>query len=281
MTEIDMLQCSFIKPNLNYDSLTVCKEYNIVNPFALKVFNQQNNKIYTEIYAHVQNLKPYYNYSSKFNSFYGKDWIFIVGILMLFGLTYIKNQFPQVIKKLVVSIYNFQFARQIVDEKSGIMQKSSWLLLSLYIFIVSFLIYALILYFNPLLESEKFLYLFVFAYVLAYYLFKVILYLSLGYFTDTLNQTRLVLSHFSVYYRNMTLFFAPLSVILYFVRIDYFKYFLLFILVVFLVLSLLRIYRGIFLTVQMRFSYLFIFLYLCAIEIIPLMYSYKIITSWV
>lgn len=275
-----MLQYSNIKPDLNYDSLTVCREYNAVNPFASTVFKQQS-KIYTETYKNVQNILPYYDYSNKFNAFYNKDWIFVLGILMLFWLTYIKNQFPQVIKKLVVSIYNFQFARQIVDEKSGIMQKSSWFLLSLYVFIVSFLLYGFILYLNPALGTIKYLYLMILAFVLVFYILKVALYISIGYFTDTLNQTKLVLSHFSVYYRNMTLFFAPLSIILYFVHIAYFKYFLFLILLVFSVFSLMRIYRGIFLTIQMKFSYLFIFLYLCAIEIIPLMYSYKFITTWV
>lgn len=273
-----MLQNNIIKANFKYDTLNTHEVNKNVN-FSVSTLFKQHNKTYTETYENVQNVLPSYDYSNNFNAFYNKDWIFILGILLLFWLTYIKNHFPQIIKKLVISIFNFQLARQLVEEKSNIIQKTSWFLLIIYIFTVSLLLYCFILYLNPALATIKFLYLMILGSALVFYILKFALYLSIGYFTDTLNQTKVVLSHFSIYYKNMALFFVPLSIILYFVHITFFKYLLFFILLLFLLFSLMRVYRGIFLTRQMKFSYLFIFLYLCIIEIIPLMYCYKSITN--
>jgi len=273
-----MLSTSYIKPLYNYDSLIYRPIHAIPNRFAQTVLNI-SPKQYTEHYPNAKTLMPYYNHAEYSYTLFHHDGVFFLGLTMLIWLTYINVQFPQVIKRLLNSIYNFQYARQLVDEKSGIVQKSSWFLLILFIFSFSLFLTAFIFYIKPS-TAQMSLYLYIFVFVALFYMLKVALFFTLGYLTDTLSETKLILSHFSVFYRNISLLFTPLSIILFFMQIQNLKYLFVLMWFIFLILTLIRIYRGLFLSYQMKFSYLFIFLYLCSVEIIPLLYSYKILIMW-
>lgn len=274
-----MLNLSYIKPAFNYDSLLNESTGLFENSFSQQILQKTPQK-YTEHYISAQKLTPYYNYSDQFITLYNHDWIFITGIILLVLLTYVRVQFPQVIKKLITSIINFQYAKQLVDEKSGIIQKSSWFLLSLFVISFSLFLTAFMYYINPESLRNSYLFLVILIFVSLFYLLKILLYLFIAYLTDTLVQTRLILSHYSVYYRNFSLFFTPLSIVLYFIHLRLFAVLFALMVLFFIVFSFMRIYRAIFLSLQMRFSYLFIFLYLCTIEIIPLLYSYKMLIMW-
>ncbi|MGQ9847393.1 MAG: DUF4271 domain-containing protein, partial [Bacteroidales bacterium] len=275
-----MLNTSSIKPIFNYDSLLTEAKGLFENSFTQKIL-QKNSQKYTEYYISAKKLLPYYNYSERFITLYNHDWVIILGIILLVFLTYVKVQFPQVIRKLINSIVNFQYARQLVDEKSGIVQKSSWFLLSLFVISFSLFLTAFIYYINPASIRNPYLFLVVLSFVLGFYILKISLYLFIAYLTDTLAQTKLILLHYSVYYRNFSLFLTPVSIVLYFIHFRLFAVFFALIALLFVVFSIMRIYRAIFLSLQMRFSYLFIFLYLCTIEIMPLLYSYKMLIMWV
>jgi len=270
-----MLYNSNIKPLYNYDSLVNTPSQTIPNLFVQNIL-KTNPKQFTEHYPQAHTLLPHYNYAENNHTLFHHNGVFFLGLTMLIWLTYIRVQFPQVIKRLITSIYNFQYARQLVDKKSGIMQKSSWFLLILFLFSFSLFLTAFIFYISPV-NINTLLYLYILILITLFYTIKVALFLFLGYLTDTIAETKLILSHFSVFYRNISLIFTPLSIILFFIKIYVLKYLFIFIWIVFILLTLMRIYRGLFLYRQMRFSYLYIFLYLCTVEIIPLLYSLKIL----
>jgi hypothetical protein len=173
------------------------------------------------------------------------------------------------------------FAKQLVNEKSSVVQKSSWFLLTLFVISFSLFLSAFIYYINPDSAHNPYLFLLVFLFVSGFYLLKISLYFLIGYLTDNLSQTRLIMSHFSVFYRNLSLLFTPLSLVLFFIQLRFLASILIVMVLLFVIFSLMRIYRAFFLSLQMKFSYLFIFLYLCTIELIPLLYSYKILKMWV
>lgn len=275
-----MLTTSYIKPAYHYDSLATQLSNIEANPFAQKILLKKT-KEYTETYQHAKTLTPYYNFSGQFVSLYNHDWVFVVGILLLIFMTYIKVQFSQVIKRLITSVVNFQFAKQLVNEKSGIVQKSSWFLLMLFVISFSLFLSASIYYLNPNSTHNPYLFIIVFLFVSVFYLLKISLYFLVGYLTDNLSQTKLMMSHFSVFYRNLSLLFIPLSIVLFFIQFRLLASLLAVMVLLFIIFSFMRIYRAFFLSLQMGFSYLFIFLYLCTIEIIPLLYSYKILIMWV
>lgn len=275
-----MLTISYIKPAYHYDSLATQRNTTEVNPFAQKLL-LKTPKEYTEQYQHAKIVQPYYNFSEQFVSLYNHDWILVVGIMLLIFMTYVKVQFSQVIKRLLTSVVNFQFAKQLVNEKSSIVQKSSWFLLTLFVISFSLFLSAFIYYINPDSAHNPYLFLLVFLFVSGFYLLKISLYFLIGYLTDNLSQTRLIMSHFSVFYRNLSLLFTPLSLVLFFIQLRFLASILIVMVLLFVIFSLMRIYRAFFLSLQMKFSYLFIFLYLCTIELIPLLYSYKILKMWV
>ncbi|HOU99050.1 MAG TPA: DUF4271 domain-containing protein [Bacteroidales bacterium] len=275
-----MLTISYIKPAYHYDSLATQRNTTEVNPFAQKLL-LKTPKEYTEQYQHAKIVQPYYNFSEQFVSLYNHDWILVVGIMLLIFMTYVKVQFSQVIKRLLTSVVNFQFAKQLVNEKSSVVQKSSWFLLTLFVISFSLFLSAFIYYINPDSAHNPYLFLLVFLFVSGFYLLKISLYFLIGYLTDNLSQTRLIMSHFSVFYRNLSLLFTPLSLVLFFIQLRFLASILIVMVLLFVIFSLMRIYRAFFLSLQMKFSYLFIFLYLCTIELIPLLYSYKILKMWV
>jgi hypothetical protein len=275
-----MLTISYIKPAYHYDSLATQRNTTEANPFAQKLL-LKTPKEYTEQYQHAKIVQPYYNFSEQFVSLYNHDWILVVGIMLLIFMTYVKVQFSQVIKRLLTSVVNFQFAKQLVNEKSSVVQKSSWFLLTLFVISFSLFLSAFIYYINPDSAHNPYLFLLVFLFVSGFYLLKISLYFLIGYLTDNLSQTRLIMSHFSVFYRNLSLLFTPLSLVLFFIQLRFLASILIVMVLLFVIFSLMRIYRAFFLSLQMKFSYLFIFLYLCTIELIPLLYSYKILKMWV
>jgi len=275
-----MLTISYIKPAYHYDSLATQRNTTEANPFAQKLL-LKTPKEYTEQYQHAKIVQPYYNFSEQFVSLYNHDWILVVGIMLLIFMTYVKVQFSQVIKRLLTSVVNFQFAKQLVNEKSSVVQKSSWFLLTLFVISFSLFLSAFIYYINPDSAHNPYLFLLVFLFVSGFYLLKISLYFLIGYLTDNLSQTRLIMSHFSVFYRTLSLLFTPLSLVLFFIQLRFLASILIVMVLLFVIFSLMRIYRAFFLSLQMKFSYLFIFLYLCTIELIPLLYSYKILKMWV
>jgi len=275
-----MLTISYIKPAYHYDSLATQRNTTEANPFAQKLL-LKTPKEYTEQYQHAKIVQPYYNFSEQFVSLYNHDWILVVGIMLLIFMTYVKVQFSQVIKRLLTSVVNFQFAKQLVNEKSSVVQKSSWFLLTLFVISFSLFLSAFIYYINLDSAHNPYLFLLVFLFVSGFYLLKISLYFLIGYLTDNLSQTRLIMSHFSVFYRNLSLLFTPLSLVLFFIQLRFLASILIVMVLLFVIFSLMRIYRAFFLSLQMKFSYLFIFLYLCTIELIPLLYSYKILKMWV
>lgn len=275
-----MLNTSYTKPTFNYNLLLIQSVNLFDNSFVQRI-KQKKSQNYIKHFSNAQKLTPYYNYSYQFTTLYNHDWIFIFGIMLLIFLTFIKVHFPQVIKKQIASVINFKFAIQLVNDKSSIIQKSFCFLLVLYVLSLTLFLTASIYYFYPESIHNPYLFIIVLSFVLIFYILKILLYLFIAYLTDNMVQTKLILLHHSVYYRNFALFLTPLSIAIFFIHMRIFTIFFALMALLFVFFSAMRIYRAIILSLQMKFSYLFIFLYLCTIEIIPLLYSYKMLLIWI
>ncbi len=274
------LSQSCIKPLIPYNQILQNNEWSGQNFFAANMLEKQIHTAYTEQYQHVKILTPLYQNADKNNCLLHVDVLFIAGLILFGWTTYIKIQFPHAFKQLFKSLFNFQHARQLINEKSGIVQKLSINLMILFSFSASMFLLSIIYKFvNPQIVIYK-AFLMIFIFVLLFLGIKYALYFGVGYLTDTLKQTIIVVNHFNVFYRILAVVLLPLSLILFYIDYRIVNLFFILSFLLFIGFYLMRLYRGFILCKQMKFSYLFFFIYLCTLEIIPLIYAVKTFIMW-
>ncbi len=270
---------SYIKPLHQLDSVN---EWNCpANKFSEQIFNL--NKAYTETYPNVQPLLACYSYNEQFQKIdVASNWILLLSFALLCFLTFIKVQFPAIFKQLLISLFNFQYARQLVNEKSGVVQKASFFLLTLYLLAFSFIIYMITIYYRIQISSSpwgQMIIILVLSFL--FYFVKFALYKWTAFLNEQHEKTNLVLSHYSVFYRNLAIFLTPIAAAMPFIHYHFFPFFLYTTLFILISFSLFRLYRAFLLSVQFNVSLLHIFLYLCTVEIVPLIYGIKLLNMWV
>jgi len=212
----------------------------------------------------------------------GTDFIVLYSIALLAFLTYIKLTFANVYRMLLISLTKIQVARQFINEKSGIVKKASVLLMILFILSMSLFLFSVSQYFSIKFSAYSVInFLIITCLTALFYFLKYFLYKLIAYLSDTLEATNFILNHFTIFYRNLAIFLPPLSIISFFIHNSILPYWLVFVALIIIIFSVIRIYRAFILSYQMNFSFYYFFLYLCTIEILPIIYSVKMLNMWV
>lgn len=277
---MNLITHSSIKPLIPFEQILQSGHTYYHNAFAYSLQNKQNYSTYTEQYPSAKQLIPFYTESGKFYSMLHFDWLFILGFVLLAWATYIKVQFPHALIQLLKSLFNYQHARQLINEKSNTVQKLSNYLMILFSFSFTLFLLAFVcFYFSSQIVTYK-TFLMIYIFVILFFGMKYLLYLGIGFITDTMVQTKIVINHFNVFYRILAVILLPLSITLFYANYKLVSVLLIVGLCLIAGFYLMRLYRGFILCKQMRFSYLFIFIYLCTLEIIPLIYVLKTFVMW-
>lgn len=277
---MDTLVYSHIKPF--FGSTHVFQESGVAftNQLASSLF-QESNK-YSEDYLTVKSLPICYTINTSGKLFYGIDWVFFFVVSIFVLLTYVKVVYAKVFYNIIRSLMNFQIARQFIKEKSGIIQKTSAILYTLYLLNFSLFAFALTQFFDIRFFSYKILdFLFLLTFAFLFYLLKVLLYKFVGYLIEKSEETNLFLNHFGVFFKNLAIILTPFSTSALYINKQILVYWFGIIFFILVLFSFLRIYRGLKLSYQKQYPLFYIFLYLCIVEIVPIVYSIKILKMWV
>jgi len=268
-----------IKPFLNYDSLVNSK--NILTYTSYENLFSYNK--YTETYPSAKKLVSIYSYQNSHNRLIsGNDWIIFLSLGLIILYTYIKYAFSHLFNQHLLSVINFQLIRQVINIKSGASQNFSYFLYALFITILSLYSFICLNFFElKVNDSSFYTYFLILALVSFFYLVKFLMYKFIAYLTETKEDTNTILNYYGVHYKILSLILTPLVIMLFYLNKDLVPFFIYLIFSIIVLFSFIRIYRALKIIFQKRFSFFYIFLYLCTIEIMPLIYSIKLLKMWV
>jgi hypothetical protein len=210
---------------------------------------------------------------------FGNDWFVGVILFSLFLLASVKFLFGKYLSKLVESIFNSHTANNLFLEKNINMIKGSAIINML--FAVNISLFAVnILNDNSISSSQQYgfkAFALVLVGIFLLYVVKVVVVRSLGYVFKGSSESKEYIFTTFLYNKNLGLFLFPVIIALPFVQsfaVEWLMYIGVFIISFFYVL---RIARGLKILFRKHVSIFYMILYLCALEIFPLLMIYKLL----
>lgn len=221
-------------------------------------------------------LKPIHD-TAIFNNAQTLYWPSIILFIALCLMVLLKATSPQKTFRVLNAAYSLQVARQIEREDYGPMKRVSIVLSVVFVLITAFLFYKLNLIFGSILSSNGglFQYLFFVMVIILTYTVKLISASIVGYVTETNNVFHEYINNTLIINQSVGVILLPVMIIVELSHVN--PVWIVLPATLFLVLGyVLRLYRGfIFAGIEHGVGLLQLFVYLCALEILPLLVLIK------
>jgi hypothetical protein len=234
---------------------------------------------YIPFYSHHA-LLPTHKDPVLFNK-YTQDWISAVLILLIMGLTFVKVMHHKSLKQLKEALFSITISNQVVRDDNVLLQRATSLLTIIFYVIAALFItqvtehYHMSMGFIP----HGFLRFFVFLLLIALiYTLKLFCLRLLG-FVFLVEKPTTAYS-FNVFLINNALgvMLLPILIGIYYMPSGYYLFFNIVALTLVVIAFIYRVFRGIMIGVSHpHFSLYYLFLYLCALELAPLVFLAKLI----
>lgn len=235
----------------------------------------QNNSVYEPLF-HDHLLKPIHD-TAIFNTVEHLYWPSFVLFLSLCLLVLLKATSPQKTFRVLNAAYSLQVAKQIEREDYGPLKRVSIVLSIVFVLMAAFLFYKLNFLFGHILDKNGslFKYLFFVLVVVLTYSVKLIMAHVVGFVTQTTNIFSEYINNTLIINQSIGVILLPVMVIVEVSPVN--PVWFVFPAVLFLVLGyVLRLYRGfLFAGIERGVGLLQLFVYLCALEILPLLVLIK------
>ena len=225
-------------------------------------------------------LKPLHNTPILINSNY-IYWPSIILFLVFSVYVYIKIADPKKIAKIFISIFSLQTSKQLLREDYKLNKRVSIFLSFSFILIISFLVYLTNDYFGLILQNFNpvYQYLFFILSTTCVFFVKILVVLSLSFITSTAEIGKEYIFNVFLFCQVLGIISFPFVVLMQFSRYPK-EWFLYPILIICGCLYSLRLYRGLTISVlEQSVGFLYIILYLCALEILPFLILVKILLT--
>lgn len=211
------------------------------------------------------------------------DWMVGVSLFVVILMAVIRFSFSKYLQRLIDAIINYQVSNNLFLEKNMRNLRGNIFLNGLFFINVSFFA---VLYYNYWFSgSDNKTSLLSFVYTLAVFLLiyfgKFVVIRTLAYIFDGAKEGKEYLHTVFIYNKNLGIFLLPITLSVPFIA-DFAAYLLLNAgLVIALIFYLFRLFRGIKILFRKHVSISYMILYLCALEILPLLVIYKLLKSLV
>ncbi|MGZ2369128.1 DUF4271 domain-containing protein [Ancylomarina sp. YFZ004] len=232
----------------------------------------------------IEHIEPKYGGKdiSRFQNIgFGNDWLVGVILFSLFLLASVKFLFGKYLSKLVESIFNSHTANNLFLEKNINMVKGSAIINLLFIVNISLFAVSIINH-NSILSVQAYgfkEFILIFIAVLFLYIGKVVVIRSLGYVFKSKNESKEYVFTTFLYNKNLGLFLFPVIIALPFVQAHAVRWLMYIGVFMIFFFFFLRILRGLKILIRKHVSIFYMILYLCALEIFPLLMIYKLIVG--
>lgn len=210
---------------------------------------------------------------------YNSDWMVGVLLFALILMAIVRFSFSKYLHKIFDSILNYQTASNLLSEKNMRNLRGSIFLnflffVNLALFLVQYAVYILSL--NQ--DNNNFIFfLYSFLILVVVYSGKAIIIRLMGYIFGTIKESKEYLHTVFIYNKNLGVFLLPITLSVPFIALYATPMLLNFGLFITLVFYLFRLFRGFKILFRQHVSIFYMILYLCALEILPLLMIYKLL----
>jgi len=209
------------------------------------------------------------------------DWMIAIGLLVLILIAIVRFSFGKYLYRVLDSVLNYQSSNNLFLEKNMRNLRGSIFLNTLFFTNVSLFIVQYYNYFwDVKMDKVSFaFYLYSLIGLCILYLGKIIIIRSIGYIFNGSKDAKEYLHTIFIYNKNLAIILLPITLSVPFIA-EYASSLLLNTgIIISLIFFLLRLFRGIKILFRKHVSIFYMILYLCALEILPLLVIYKLLLS--
>ncbi len=206
------------------------------------------------------------------------DWLTIVIFLAIILFATIRYTYAKYIQHLFLSLLNYATTARMLNDKNYPVFHAAYRLDVIFYLLFATLIYQCLNLFkweNAMLNPQYFA--FVFGAVLLYFFGKKLIYTVLGLLFETQNETREYLFNMDNFNRSLSIVLLPIVVLVAYAPLQTPLFIALSGIVILCIFNLMLLRRGIIILLKKQFSLYYLFLYLCTLEILPLLLIYKVV----
>lgn len=206
------------------------------------------------------------------------DWLTFLIFFAIALFASIRYGYAKYIQHLFLSLFNYATSARMLNDKSYPVFHAAYRLELIFYLVLSIFIYQglnMLKWENAGINPTYFA--FIFGGVLLYFLFKKFVYLILGLLFETQNETEEYLFNMDNFNRSLSLILLPIIIILTFAPFKTPEFIAILGLTILFIFNLLLLRRGAIILLRKQFSLFYLFLYLCTLEILPLLLIYKVV----
>lgn len=207
------------------------------------------------------------------------DWLVGVVVIAFFLFATVRLIFNKYLSQLAQSTINYSTFTRLFQERYFNLLHASFRLDIIFNTILPLFLYQFLSAYRITLgiKGTFNIYMICIGIVIGYFLFKRVAYFLTGIMTESRREVREYLFTITVYNRMMGLFLLPVTAIIAFVPVYQSELFLFLGLGIIVTFYLLSLGRGVKIFLRKHFSILYLILYLCTLELLPLLLIYNLL----
>ncbi len=206
------------------------------------------------------------------------DWFTLTVVLSAVLITVVKFSFGKYLSSLFQSIVNYPASTRLFREQNISLKQGAFVLEIFYFLVLGLFGYQLVNHFGIRMAAGNFvLFLVCFAAILLYFALKGLVYRTLGFISETTVETSEYLFNMRNHNKVLGIALLPVVCLTAWAPVHNPLYFLIAGLVMTALLYLKTLQRGVLILLKKQFSVFYLFLYLCTLEILPLLLFIKVI----
>lgn len=204
------------------------------------------------------------------------DWLIIPFIINLALLAFVRYNYSGYIKLILFSTINYQASNIIYKEYKASKPRSYYALFIIFFISSGIFILQLLQSFSSPIKSEYYLYLiplFLFLFTILISLSKILNYISGKVFLQSEISSEYN-NNINAFIQTLGIILVPITILISYTNVS--KVFIYIGIIMVLIIYLLKIVRLFKINIRKQLNILYMFLYLCTLEIIPVLYIIKI-----
>ncbi|WP_339735328.1 DUF4271 domain-containing protein [uncultured Sunxiuqinia sp.] len=206
------------------------------------------------------------------------DWFIGIFILVLILLATVRLFFSKYLNQLFHAIVNYATSSRLFRDRSVSITHASFRLDLIFYFIFSIFIFQFFAEFSGSFQKADFLtYLIILGLVVSYYTLKRLAYSFSGIVAEATSETTEFLYNMNLHNRILGLFLIPVTLVIAFTTLQNPRLVFYTGLLICVAFYLLLLVRGAKILMTKHFSIFYLILYLCTLEILPLIFIYNLV----
>jgi hypothetical protein len=212
--------------------------------------------------------------------YHSNDWFTFLFLLTLVILALVKSSTKKYFTLLVQSVGSFQASTRMYREQNISLVQGSSAMEVFYLIVMALFGYQLFQFFGiefPL--HDVLIFLIILSAIFVFIQTKYLIYKLLAFFNETSADTREYLFNIQNYHRMLGLLLWPIVVAIAWLPIEDSRIFMYSGLILTALINLLYLIRGARILIKKHYSFFYLFLYLCTLEILPLLLFLKVLQT--